>query len=139
MRLLALLVLGHVMVACTTVQVQSEASKKKAAAYNAQLGSQYLQAGDLKKAREKLQKAISQDEDNPSANFTYGMLLARVKQVDDAKNHFAREIQLVRFQVPRHHPSQPQRGQYQRLPRNGVAHFSTEQHGFPPFVRRLAR
>ncbi|MEM7208459.1 MAG: type IV pilus biogenesis/stability protein PilW [Pseudomonadota bacterium] len=91
----ACLLVAISLTACTTttVRVQSESSKKEAAEINAELGSRYLRAGELKKARDKLQKALEQDPKNAAANFNYGLLLARLKHAEDAEPYFASAVQ----------------------------------------------
>ena len=102
MKSILLLLCALLLSSCTTTTtntttntvLQREGDLKKAAEYNADLGSQYFQAGDLKKARDKLTKALDQDSENPRANFSYAMLLARVKQPSEAETYFRRAISL---------------------------------------------
>ena len=77
---------------CSTIP--SGKNLKKAASYNASLGSQYLNTGDLKKAREKLLKALRQDNKNAQANFSYGLLLARVEQYEEAETFLLNALEL---------------------------------------------
>lgn len=72
-------------------------SKKKAteaAQYNAQLGANYLQRGDLEQARRKLESALGQDQDNAMAHVVYGQLQQRVGRPDVARGHFERAIEI---------------------------------------------
>ena len=92
-RSFLLLLFVAVLSACTTA-VQREGDYRKAAEYNASLGTQYLNAGNLKKAREKLQKALEQDSQNSQANFSYAMLMARIKQPEEAEPFFQKAISL---------------------------------------------
>lgn len=65
-----------------------------AAQFNAQLGAQYLQRGELDQAREKLLKALDQDDNNALAHVTYAQLQARIKQPESAQVHFKKALQL---------------------------------------------
>ena len=56
--------------------------RRDAAQYNAQLGAQYLQRGELEQAREKLLKALEQDESNSLAHATYANLQFRIDDPD---------------------------------------------------------
>lgn len=96
MRLLIVIVsLTFVLSGCVTTNERAGADLARAAEYNASLGTQYLNTGDLKKARVKLLKALEQDSANAQANFSYAMLLARVKQPGDAETHFRKAISLL--------------------------------------------
>jgi len=65
-----------------------------AAQFNAQLGAQYLQRGDLDQAREKLSKALEQDDTNALAHVTYAQLQFRVNNNDSADTHFKKALKL---------------------------------------------
>jgi len=65
-----------------------------AAQYNAQLGATYLQRGDIDQAKEKLERALQQDEGNALAHVAYARLQQRVGREDSARIHFARAIEL---------------------------------------------
>ena len=74
-----------------------DVSAKKAAdaaQFNAQLGAQYLNRGQLEQAREKLLKALEQDEANALAHVTYAQLQARVSQPTSALKHFKLALSL---------------------------------------------
>lgn len=79
---------------CSSTGEISEEKAQDAAQYNAQLGAQYLQRGELEQAREKLSKALDQDDTNALAHVTYAQLQARVSQPDSASVHFKRALQL---------------------------------------------
>jgi len=66
----------------------------EASQFNAQLGAQYLKRGELEQAREKLTKALEQDDDNALAHVTYAELQYRVDDQDSANRHFKRALQL---------------------------------------------
>ncbi len=72
----------------------TEKKAKDASNYNAQLGSNYLQRGDLKLARDKLEKALTQDPNNALAHATYGQLQYRIDNTEQARVHFKKAIEL---------------------------------------------
>ena len=84
LRVVTLLAVLALVSACTSVPQTSQEGLTRASEYNAELGAQYLNAGDLKRSRQKLQKALEQDADNAKANFFYGLLLSRLKQGGEA-------------------------------------------------------
>lgn len=79
---------------CASSGEISASKAQDAAQYNAQLGAQYLQRGELEQAREKLVKALDQDDNNALAHVTYAQLQARVSEPDSAMVHFKRALQL---------------------------------------------
>jgi type IV pilus assembly protein PilF len=92
----ALLLLGALLLqGCVSSGDQISPKKlRDAAQYNAQLGAQYLQRGELDQAREKLLKALEQDEMNALAHVTYAQLQSRVDQTASAETHFKRALSL---------------------------------------------
>lgn len=80
--------------ACASTPEVSEAQSQDAAQFNAQLGAQYLQRGELDQAREKLTKALEQDDENALAHVTFAQLQARIAEPDLALVHFKRALQL---------------------------------------------
>jgi len=89
MRVVAIIVAAIVLFAagCTTVAVYP-GDPVKAAIANADLGAKYLESGDLKRAKAKLEKALKSDDENAKANFYYAILLSRTKQPEEAEDHF---------------------------------------------------
>jgi len=69
-------------------------SDDKASTFNAELGTSYLAAGELENAETKLQRALEQDSNNPLANNTYGMLLAKLDDPVGAEKAFRKSIEL---------------------------------------------
>jgi len=65
----------------------------KAAEINMQLGLSYLQRGDYKIALAKLEKALAQNPDLPSAHNTIALLYQRLGELDKAEAHFKQAIQ----------------------------------------------
>lgn len=80
--------------ACGTLGENSQKKRQDAAQYNAQLGAQYLQRGELDQAREKLQKALEQDDNNALAHVTYAKLQSRISNTDRALRHFRRALEI---------------------------------------------
>ena len=95
LRVVTLLAVLALVSACTSVPQTSQEGLTRASEYNAELGAQYLNAGDLKRSRQKLQKALEQDADNAKANFFYGLLLSRLKQGGEAIGYFDKAIKLA--------------------------------------------
>ncbi|MFK8077665.1 MAG: type IV pilus biogenesis/stability protein PilW [Granulosicoccus sp.] len=93
-RLVIFLFVALLLQACSGNDNRGPRNSEDAAQYNAQLGAQYLQRGDLDQAREKLTKALEQDYDNALAHVTYAKLQYRVEQVDSANKHFKHALDL---------------------------------------------
>ena len=68
--------------------------KLGAASYNAQLGAKYLQAGRLKLANEKLEKALKQNPDSSEVNHFYAILQQRIGNNTAATKYFKKAIQI---------------------------------------------
>ncbi len=83
--------------ACSTLggntkPVEHVAPDPKAAELNMRLGLQYLQRGDYEIALEKLQRALQQNPNLPSAHNTIAILYQRLNQVDEAEAHFLEAV-----------------------------------------------
>jgi type IV pilus assembly protein PilF len=88
-----------VFVLLLSIQACAQSSKlptndADAAQYNAQLGAQYLRRGNLDQAREKLTKALAQDDTNALAHVTYAQLQFQVDKPASAKKHFKLALKL---------------------------------------------
>jgi len=84
---LAVLLLGG----CASTQQsesQSDSEMAKASQINAELGLKYLRNGDLQVAKEKLDKAIAQDPDNPDAHAAFALLSMQLDNPEEAREHF---------------------------------------------------
>lgn len=68
---------------------------KKASQLNAELGIGYLQQNNLAEVKHKLDKALSQDSDNPLANNAFGRLNARLGKPQVADEYFLKSIDLA--------------------------------------------
>lgn len=93
-RYLIALCLSVLLQACVSNDGMSEKQADDAGQYNAQLGAQYLQRGDLDQAREKLLKALQQDDNNALAHVTYAQLQSRVSEPESAFVHFKRALEI---------------------------------------------
>lgn len=89
------LLLGLVLVGCTTVHIGSQRSPTKAATFNAELGANYLASGNLQQAKVKLDKAIEQDPENARALGTYALLMFQLGKTDEAGRYFKQALQLA--------------------------------------------
>ncbi|HZF25876.1 MAG TPA: type IV pilus biogenesis/stability protein PilW [Steroidobacteraceae bacterium] len=91
---IALLALG----ACTTTPPTSSSgrptSPTEAATFNAQLSIEYLKKGDLAVAREKVDRALSQDPNNVSVQMTAGLVYDRLGDDKKADEHYAAALRL---------------------------------------------
>ena len=69
-------------------------SDDKASTFNAELGTNYLAAGELESAETKLQRALEQNPNNALANNAYAMLRAELDDPAGADNAFKKSIRL---------------------------------------------
>ncbi|ADE14265.1 type IV pilus biogenesis/stability protein PilW [Nitrosococcus halophilus Nc 4] len=97
---LAIILLGLGGCASTsTSSSQTQASSAsvdgaRAARINVQLGVEYFKQGELEQALKKLERAIGQDPNLPSAHNALALLKQRLGQVEEAEKHFQRAIKL---------------------------------------------
>lgn len=84
------------LVACqaagTKRPTQHVAPDPEAAEINVQLGMSYLQRGDYAVALEKLEKALQQNPNLPSAHNTIAMLYQRIGEDAKAEKHFLQAV-----------------------------------------------
>jgi type IV pilus assembly protein PilF len=71
-----------------------KADSQSAANYNAQLGVKYLQAGRLKLASSKLEKALKQDSESSSVNHYYALLQQKLGDNKAAGEYFKKAVRL---------------------------------------------
>lgn len=94
-RVPALIAIVLLLAACASSEPERyERSMKKASQVNAQLGAQYLQAGNLQRADAKLRKALEQNSDNVDAHVAYALLNMRLDKPEEARKHFERALDL---------------------------------------------
>lgn len=92
--LVTLAVLGPV--SCTSVQdTQPSVDLAKAAEINVKLGVEYLKQGNLEQALEKLERALQQNPELPSAHNVLALLKQRLGRIEEAERHFQRAIDLA--------------------------------------------
>lgn len=68
--------------------------KETAAKYNVQLGTAYLQQGNFALAREKLERALSQNPKDPDVHTSLGLLYDRTGDAKAADRHFREALRL---------------------------------------------
>jgi type IV pilus assembly protein PilF len=66
-----------------------------AAVYNVQLGLAYMQQGDLERAKDKLDRAVSQDPDSADVRSARATLFARLGEKDKADAEFRAALRLA--------------------------------------------
>jgi type IV pilus assembly protein PilF len=96
--LLAILTAGCVSTTTTTSNKSADERKevpKDAAAYNTQLAVAYLREGNLAAAREKIDRALSQDGQNAKVRTTAGLIYDRLGDDKKAKNYFSSAMRLA--------------------------------------------
>lgn len=92
-RYLFILICSCVLLACTSPQQKKrDASYKRAAVINVQLGLGYIAQGRLDLAKEKLDKALKQDPGLPSVQAANGLLMSRLGKANDAEKHFKKAL-----------------------------------------------
>jgi type IV pilus assembly protein PilF len=72
----------------------AEESPTEAASYNVQLGATYLSQGRLELAKDKLDKALEQDDELAIAHTYSGLLYDRLDDPEKAAYHFRRSLRL---------------------------------------------
>lgn len=80
---------------CTTTSSGPKTSDTSAAEYNVQLGYAYLRQGNLPIAKEKLERALEQDPDNPAVHSALGLLYERLGDSRAADKHYAEALRLA--------------------------------------------
>ncbi|MEM9173268.1 MAG: type IV pilus biogenesis/stability protein PilW [Pseudomonadota bacterium] len=70
-------------------------SPDDAAAYNYQLGVEYLKQGKLQQARDRLESSVSQNPDNAAAHFTLAILYERINETNLAERSYRNAIRVA--------------------------------------------
>jgi type IV pilus assembly protein PilF len=73
---------------------RKEGNPRESARLNAQMGIEYLRKGDIELAREKLLKAVDQDDDNAEAHGALGLLYANTGELRRAEKHYEKSLGL---------------------------------------------
>ncbi|MEM8548816.1 MAG: hypothetical protein AAGF46_11725, partial [Pseudomonadota bacterium] len=82
---------------CITEQSgrRTKESPEDAAAYNYQLGVEYLRAGKLRQARERLESSVRQNPKVAAAHFTLAILYERVDEQKLADRSYRNAIRMA--------------------------------------------
>jgi type IV pilus assembly protein PilF len=84
------------MVACATSQRDAKNKKERdAATYNTQLGIAYLRQGEIPLAKEKLDRALKEDPNNPGVHSARAMLYDRLGDAGKADSEFQTALRLA--------------------------------------------
>lgn len=97
-KLLAMLALVLTQSACVTTtdgKPPPEESPGEAAEFNVQLGANYLAQGRLELAKDKIEKALEQDDSLAVAHTYAGLLYDRLNETDKASFHYRRALKLA--------------------------------------------
>ncbi len=95
-RSLVVIAMAMTLMACTIVTTSPKRTTddEDAASFNAKLGLQYLQRGDLELANEKLTKALEQDSKNSLAHISMAQLQFAIDKPEVARKHYKRAVAL---------------------------------------------
>jgi type IV pilus assembly protein PilF len=89
-------VLALLLGGCVSSNAQKKAAmQREAAADNVQLGVAYMNQGDLARAKEKLDRAYSQDPDNADVRSALAMLYVRMGEKDKADSEYRAALRLA--------------------------------------------
>ncbi|MDT8310699.1 MAG: type IV pilus biogenesis/stability protein PilW [Methylophaga sp.] len=91
----AILLLSTLLSACAGNNRNSSSGGNEAAEINMRLGLNYMQRGDYAFALEKLEKALQQDPNLPSAHNTIAILYQRLGEDEKAGYHFEKAVDLA--------------------------------------------
>lgn len=72
----------------------SKPQPDRASDINLELGIDYLRKGNLSEAKEKIERALSQNPRNAKAHSAAGLLYSRLNEVKKAEMHFERAVSL---------------------------------------------
>jgi type IV pilus assembly protein PilF len=87
-----------IMTGCVTTKsphLTNEHAEADAAADNVQLAMAYIQEGNLARAKEKLDRALQEDPNNPNLHSVYGQFYARINDQKKAENEFREALRLA--------------------------------------------
>jgi type IV pilus assembly protein PilF len=83
-----------VLMGCAATDQFSKPQPDRASDINLQLGIDYLRKDNLSEAKEKIERALSQNPRNANAHATAGLLYSRIGDIDKADSHFDRAVSL---------------------------------------------
>ena len=81
--------------ACSTNNKKGMSNAQNAAIANTQLGSAYMNQGNLALAKDKLDRALAQDPSNPEVHSVRGMLFDKMGMPKDADAEFRTALRLA--------------------------------------------
>ena len=81
--------------ACVSGHPMHAANQRDAATYNVQLGLDYLNQGDLQRAKDKLDKALTQNPDNPDVHSARATLFEAMREIPKADEEFRTALRLA--------------------------------------------
>jgi type IV pilus assembly protein PilF len=87
--------LAVLLVACAGNTSKKTDKAHEAAIYNVQLGVAYMNQGDLERAKDKLDRALSQDPDNADVHSARAALFARLGNKDKADSEYRAALRLA--------------------------------------------
>lgn len=90
-----LLLVSVLLSACAGNARNTASGGNEAAEINMRLGLNYMQRGDYAFAMEKLEKALQQDPNLPSAHNTIAILFQRLGEQEKAEHHFKKAVDLA--------------------------------------------
>jgi type IV pilus assembly protein PilF len=96
-RLILISLAAVALCACTSQPTEPggrTSSPQEAATFNAQLAIEYMRKGDLAAAREKIERALSQDPSNVSVQLTAGLVYDRLGDDKKADERYAAALRL---------------------------------------------
>ncbi len=94
MRIAVLAVVVLWLAGCASTPVPESGRNTEAAMLNVQLGTGYMQRGDLEVAKRKLERALGQDPRLAAAHHAYALLLERLGEPGKAGEAFRRALEL---------------------------------------------
>ncbi|MDX1573666.1 MAG: type IV pilus biogenesis/stability protein PilW [Methylophaga sp.] len=94
-KVFVFLLFSALLSACAGNARNSASGGNEAAEINMRLGLNYMQRGDYAFALEKLEKALQQDPNLPSAHNTIAILYQRLGEEEKAEHHFKKAVSLA--------------------------------------------
>jgi type IV pilus assembly protein PilF len=92
---LTLLAIATLSLAACAGNARQEKKDRDAASYNAQLGIEYMKQGDLALAKEKLDRAVTEDPQNADAHSARALLFERMGERGQADTEFRTALRLA--------------------------------------------
>lgn len=94
MKQAVLIVVVLALSGCAGSKSQNSAQPQRASEINLELGIDYLRKGDLKTAKDKIDRAVQQNPRNAMAQATAGLLYQRLGETSQANSYFERAVAL---------------------------------------------